>query len=101
MRCSLVLLPRLHLYGDVYSSPGLDMRRKQLLACAFLAEAAMPDQLFGHALAGLRFGNSLGELEEAARLACTLGRRAPMDRDAVLRTALKTLGMVGRERVFG
>lgn len=49
-----MLLPRLHLYGDVYSSPGLDMRRKQLLACAFLAEAAMPDQLFGHALAGLR-----------------------------------------------
>jgi alkylhydroperoxidase/carboxymuconolactone decarboxylase family protein YurZ len=45
---------RLHLYGDLYSSPGLDMRQKQLLTCAFLAEANMPDQLFGHALAGLR-----------------------------------------------
>ena len=45
---------RRHLYGDVYSSPGLDLRQKQLLTCAFLAEAAMPDQLFGHALAGLR-----------------------------------------------
>lgn len=38
----------------MYSSPGLDLRQKQLLTCAFLAEAAMPDQLFGHALAGLR-----------------------------------------------
>lgn len=40
----------------MYSSPGLDLRQKQLLTCAFLAEAAMPDQLFGHALAGLRCG---------------------------------------------
>ena len=47
-------LPRLHLYGDIYSSPGLDLRHKQLLTCAFLSEAHMPDQLFGHALAGLR-----------------------------------------------
>lgn len=47
---------RQHLYGDVYSSPGLGLRQKQLLTCAFLAEAAMPDQLFGHALAGLRWG---------------------------------------------
>ena len=47
---------RLHLYGDLYSSPGLDLRQKQLLTCAFLAEAAMPDQLFGHSLAGLRWG---------------------------------------------
>lgn len=42
---------RLHLYGDVYSSPGLDLRRKQLLMCARLGEANMQDQLFGHALA--------------------------------------------------
>jgi len=42
---------RLHLYGDVYSSPGLDLRRKQLLMCARLAEANMQEQLFGHALA--------------------------------------------------
>lgn len=95
----------------------------------------MPDQLFGHALAGLRFvharvclcvfgmqgnppgkvgnvrgsvvgtpwslcmqcrfGNSLGELEEAVRLACSLGRRAAADRGAVLHIALKTLSMVG------
>lgn len=58
-RAALSLPPvpcRLHLYGDVYSSPGLDMRQKQLLTCAFLSEANMPDQLFGHALAGLRWG---------------------------------------------
>ncbi|KAL3158831.1 hypothetical protein ABBQ32_011557 [Trebouxia sp. C0010 RCD-2024] len=42
---------RTHLYGDVYSSPGLEMRQKQLLMCAFLGQANMPDELFGHALA--------------------------------------------------
>jgi len=42
---------QLHLYGDVYSSPGLDLRRKQLLMCARLAQADMGEQLFGHALA--------------------------------------------------
>lgn len=50
----------LHLYGDVYSSPGLSLRQKQLLTCAFLAEAHMPDQLFGHALAALRCGRTAG-----------------------------------------
>lgn len=52
----------LHLYGDLYSSPGLDLRQKQLLTCAFLSEAHMPDQLFGHALAGLRCGGT-GQVE--------------------------------------
>ena len=42
---------RLHLYGDVYSSPGLDLRQKQLLMVSFLSEANMHDQLFGHLLA--------------------------------------------------
>lgn len=42
---------RTHAYGDVYSSPGLDLRQKQLLGCAFLGVAAMPDQLLGHAIA--------------------------------------------------
>ncbi|PSC72828.1 4-carboxymuconolactone decarboxylase [Micractinium conductrix] len=84
---------RMHLYGDIYSSPGLDMRRKQLLTCAFLAEAAMPDQLFGHALAALRFGNSVAALEEVARLACDLGTRPADKRRAVLDGALRTLDM--------
>ena len=42
---------RLHLYGDVYSSPGLKLRQKQVLMCAFLAEADMHEQLFGHVIA--------------------------------------------------
>ena len=29
-------LDRKHAYGDVYSSPGLDLRQKQLLGSAFL-----------------------------------------------------------------
>lgn len=44
-------LYRTHLYGDIYSSPGLEMRQKQLLMCAFLGQANMPDELFGHAVA--------------------------------------------------
>jgi hypothetical protein len=80
----------------VYSSPGLDLRAKQTLTCAFLAEAAMPDQLFGHALAALRFGASLAALQEAAQLACEAGRREPDDQQAVLGSALKTLDMVGQ-----
>jgi hypothetical protein len=33
--------------------------------CARLAQANMGEQLFGHALAGLRFGNSKSQLQEA------------------------------------
>ena len=39
---------RLHLYGDIYTSPGLSLRQKELLMCAFLAQANMPEQLLGH-----------------------------------------------------
>ena len=46
-----MFLCRVHLYGDVYSSPGLSMQHKQLLMVAFLGQANMPDELFGHALA--------------------------------------------------
>jgi hypothetical protein len=42
---------RLHLYGDIYSSPGLGLAQKQVLMCAFLGEANMHEQLFGHLLA--------------------------------------------------
>ena len=45
------LFHSLHLYGDVYSSPGLQLRQKQLLMVAFLAEANMQEQLFGHLVA--------------------------------------------------
>ena len=33
---TIVCLVRKHAYGDVYSSPGLDLRQKQLLGSAFL-----------------------------------------------------------------
>ena len=42
---------RRHLYGDVYSSPGLGLRQKQVLMLAFLGQADMQEQLFGHLLA--------------------------------------------------
>ena len=45
-----------HLYGDVYSSPGLSMLSKQHLTIAGLVKSNMMDQLYGHALAALRFG---------------------------------------------
>lgn len=40
-----------HLYGDVYSSPGLTMRQKQLCTVAGLVHADMMEQLFGHSIA--------------------------------------------------
>ena len=45
-----------HLYGDVYSSPGLTMLQKQYLTVAGLVKSNMMEQLFGHAIAALRFG---------------------------------------------
>ncbi len=45
-----------HLYGDVYSSPGLSMLSKQHLTIAGLVKSNMMEQLYGHALAALRFG---------------------------------------------
>lgn len=42
---------RLHLYGDVYSSPGIDLRQKQLMMVAYLAEAGMHSELYGHLVA--------------------------------------------------
>jgi alkylhydroperoxidase/carboxymuconolactone decarboxylase family protein YurZ len=45
-----------HLYGDVYSSPGLSLLQKQYLTIAGLVKSNMVDQLYGHAIAALRFG---------------------------------------------
>jgi len=50
-RCVSPARARRHLYGDVYSSPGLGMRQKQVLMVAFLGQADMQEQLFGHLLA--------------------------------------------------
>jgi hypothetical protein len=46
----------------VYATPGLPLATKQLLMVAFLGEAGMPDQLFGHALCALREGASASGL---------------------------------------
>lgn len=45
-----------HLYGDVYSSPGLSLLQKQYLTVAGLVKSNMMEQLYGHAFAALRFG---------------------------------------------
>lgn len=81
---------RMHLYGDVYSSPGLTLREKQLLMCAALAEADMAEQLFGHALAGMRFGLTSSQIEEAIHIAFDMSART---RPKVLDEALKTVQM--------
>ncbi|DBB14766.1 TPA: hypothetical protein ACH3X3_004378 [Trebouxia sp. C0006] len=76
---------RVHLYGDVYSSPGLDMKQKQLLMVAFLGQASMLEgdvrsgsclhnkagceAISTHASKGMRFGVS----PEACRQALDLG----------------------------
>ena len=56
----------------------------------------MGEQLFGHALAGLRFGASRGELEEAIRLAFAIAPVKGPAMDAVQAEAGKILGMVRR-----
>ena len=88
---------RLHLYGDIYSSPGLDMRRKQLIMCARLGQANMGEQLFGHAFAALRFGARAAELEEAVELGCRIGSEgggSAAQNASVRKEALNVLHMV-------
>ena len=85
---------RLHAYGDLYSSPGLDLRQKQLFAVGFLASALvqtagdqgdllsqsctlqgpvdMLDELFGHMLAALRFGASQAACQAVLEVAFQL-----------------------------
>ena len=65
-----------HLYGDIYSSPGLPLATKQLLTVTGLADADMPTQLYGHAVAALRCGvapPALRHAVEAAFRACRGG----------------------------
>lgn len=56
-----------HLYGDggIYGAPGLSLATKAMLMVCFLGDADMPDQLFGHAVAGLRHGAPLESLTDA------------------------------------
>ena len=50
------------MYGDIYSSPGLSLAQKQVLMVAFLGEANMHEQLFGHLLAVQHSNPSLSQL---------------------------------------
>ncbi|KAH7619545.1 hypothetical protein Ndes2526B_g06524 [Nannochloris sp. 'desiccata'] len=84
---------RLHLYGDIYSTPGLDLKRKQILMSARLAQASMGEQLFGHAFAGLRFGVTLGELEEAVEIAFKISPVKGAVLEKAHAEAVKILGM--------
>lgn len=62
-----------HLYGDVYSSPGLPLATKQLLTVTGLADADMPTQLYGHAVAALRCGVPASPLRHAIDTAFRAG----------------------------
>ncbi|MEW5306422.1 MAG: hypothetical protein WDW36_008887 [Sanguina aurantia] len=66
---------RLHLYGDVYSSPGLGLRQKQLLTVSFLGEADMHDQLYTHAIAAMRFGASHASVWQAVEVGFQMSAR--------------------------
>lgn len=59
---------RVHLYGDVYSSPGLSMKQKQILMVAFLGQANMLEEMSGHALAAMRFGVTAEGCKQAVDL---------------------------------
>jgi alkylhydroperoxidase/carboxymuconolactone decarboxylase family protein YurZ len=85
---------RLHLYGDIYSTPGINLKTKQILMSARLAQASMGEQLFGHAFAGLRFGATLGELEEAVEIAFKISPVKGASAEAAHAEAVKILGMV-------
>lgn len=82
----------IHLYGDVYATPGLPLATKQLLMVAFLGEAGMPDQLFGHALCALREGATASGLLAALDAGFQAARvRASPARAAVYEAGLAAL----------
>ncbi|CAK0786429.1 hypothetical protein CVIRNUC_009642 [Coccomyxa viridis] len=85
---------RRHLYGDIYSSPGLSLAQRQVLMCAFLGEANMHEQLFGHLLAAMRFGNDLEACLKAIQIGFEL---SPRPSDSVYQGAVKTLEMAYRK----
>lgn len=61
---------------------------------ARLAQASMGEQLFGHAFAGLRFGVTLGELEEAVEIAFKISPVKGAVLEKAHAEAVKILGMV-------
>ncbi|SMB93819.1 carboxymuconolactone decarboxylase family protein [Deinococcus hopiensis] len=55
-------------YGTVYERPGLDLRTKELVACALLASLGSPDELRTHLRGALRAGASEEEVRETLLL---------------------------------
>lgn len=91
-------LIRLHLYGDIYSSPGITLRQKQLLMVSFLGQANMHDQLFGHLIAAFRFGVLEEEALKAIDCAFEL---APAEEPDVYHGSMKTLALAIRKHRRG
>lgn len=52
-------------YDTVYQRPGLDLKTKELLACALLTSLGSPDELKTHLRGALRAGASEQEVREA------------------------------------
>ncbi|KAK9844679.1 hypothetical protein WJX74_005436 [Apatococcus lobatus] len=81
---------RTHLYGDIYSSPGITLAQRQLFMMAFLAEAHMHEELFGHAYAGFRFGND----KEAALKVVDMGfELSPAPSNNTYKSAIDTMSL--------
>lgn len=76
---------------------GMDSRMKQL-DLQLLPHASPPCCLPHCCLSARvpcrRFGNSYAALEEAAALACEMGPRSPAAKEATLKAAVTTLGLV-------
>mmetsp|Transcript_8633 Transcript_8633/g.23428 ORF Transcript_8633/g.23428 Transcript_8633/m.23428 type:complete len:364 (-) Transcript_8633:585-1676(-) len=72
-----------HLYGDVYSSPGLSMLSKQHLTIAGLVKSNMMEQLYGHALAALRFGGDEHVLKGIVDIVVWWQKKVEQQRDGV------------------
>ena len=62
---SLMAYVRDFAYDTVYERPGLDLRTKELLACALLASLGSPPELRTHLRGALRAGATEQEVREA------------------------------------
>ncbi|KAK9808538.1 hypothetical protein WJX73_006328 [Symbiochloris irregularis] len=85
---------RIHAYGDIYSSPGLNLQQKQIFIIGFLGTADMHDELFGHCLAALRFGVPQAACEYTIRTAFQMDPSKP---EALQRRAVKILAGASRK----
>lgn len=64
----LMALVRDFAYDTVYERPGLDLRTKELIACALLVSLGSPDELRTHLRGALRAGASEREVRETLLL---------------------------------